>query len=297
MNEGCLPLLVLMLIPIFISLFRSGILGQIFGSISDREEEKSSPYNYENFFTNLCRKLGQPTELIPLTDGSELERCDFFFQKRPVHLEFRKRRKPEKLPAYPLNDELTALDISQQKIEDAFEILEMRIPLKQKFWLRLNRQKLQEDDSDEIRSGVPELDREYVIHTNQSDAAEDFLRRMSVRKYLSNFPCTFERLEIVHGELSVTIHQPRIWQMKPQHLADLLKNLFGIIYEYQEHHIIALRITATKSEYRCPYCRTTFDENSGPIIQCKNCGTRLHEACWNENGQCTTWGCRSTVAI
>lgn len=288
-------------------LFRTGLLSELFYSAIDREEEKSLRYSYDNFFTNLCKEIGTPTAPVPLSDPwfrkiagnnvqPELEQIDFLYQKHSIHIDFKKIRTTES-SIYPVEDQLTALDISQQRVDTPTEVLEIRIPIKQKFWLRLNRQRLREQDADEIQSGVPELDREYVIHTNQSDAAEDFLRRMSVRKYLSKFPCSFDKLEIIHGQLTLTINEPRSWEMKPYHLKLLLQNLLGVIAEYQEHSIIVLHVSATKSEYRCPYCRTAFDENPGPIIQCKNCGTRLHEACWNENGQCTTWGCRSTLAV
>jgi len=312
MNEGCSGVSFL-LIPLLIALWRSGIISQLLDSISDREQDMSSRYSYENFFTNLCSAIGKPSDPAPLSDPwfqkiagqnarsagalSELEQIDFLYKKHTIHLEFRKTRKAKNYPLYPVEDQLTALEISQQKVDVPHEVLEIRIPIKQKFWLRLLRQRLHEQDADEIKSGVPEMDREYVIHTNQRDAAEDFLRRISVRTYLSKFPCSFDKLEIIHGQLSLIIHDPRSWEMKPEHLTVLLQNLLAVITEYQEHNIIVLHVSATKSEFRCPYCRNALDENSGPITQCKNCGTRLHEGCWNENGQCTTWGCKSTLAV
>jgi hypothetical protein len=294
--EGLFLLLLFIVAPIIIVLSRSGFLGHILSSIflEKKETEEEDKYSYGHFFKNLCSNFGNPTEPKRLVEtGSsfsaiEIEECDFSFQEHPVHLEFKNTERPEQLPAYAIDDQLTAFDISKQKVKAASDILEIRIPLKQKFWLRMFRQRLQEEDADEIQSGLSELDREYIIHTNQREAAEDFLRRTSVQKYLSKFPCTFDKLEIIQGQLSLTIHEPRTWQMNQNHLTLLLQNLLALIVEYQEHNIIILHISATKSEYRCPYCRNTFDENSGSIIQCKNCGTRLHEACWKENGQCTT---------
>jgi hypothetical protein len=298
-------------------LFRSGLLSDIFYSAIDREDDESSRFSFENFFSNLCSEIGRPADPVPLSDPwfqkiaaspvdgislvknpeSELEQIDFLYQKKPIHLEFRKTRKTKEFRPEMLDDPLTALDISQQKVDAPAEVLEIKIPIKQKFWLRLLRQRLHEQDADEIQSGVPELDGQYVIHTNQRDAAEDFLRRISVRTYLAKFPCSFDKLEIIQGQLLLSIHDPRSWKMKPAHLTVLLQNLLAVMTEYQEHNLIVLHVSATKSEFRCPYCRNTFDENSGSIIQCKNCGTRLHEACWNENGQCTTWGCRSTISV
>ncbi len=59
--------------------------------------------------------------------------------------------------------------------------LEIRIPLVQKFWLRLLPQDEDEAAMDEIITKIPELDKHYVIHATQQEAAIDFLRRPSVR--------------------------------------------------------------------------------------------------------------------
>jgi hypothetical protein len=161
----------------------------------------------------------------------------------------------------------------------------------------MNRERLREEDTQEIQIGNVSLDREYVIHTNQREAAEDFLRRYSVQKHISKFPCTFEKLEIIHGEVCLTLHEPRVWGMRASHLAVLLKELLVVIKQYEEHQLISIQIAVTQNSTRCPYCRGPFDEASGVTIRCQNCFTVLHELCWNENAQCTTWGCRSTVAV
>jgi hypothetical protein len=177
---------------------------------------------------------------------------------------------------------------------DIKESLEIRIPVQQKFWLRMNRKRLQEEDADEIQTGHAWLDREYVIHTNHKEAAEDFLQRHSVKEHFAKFPCTFDRLEIVHGEMILTLNDPRLWNMRPHHLTSLLGKLESIITDYEDHKLITLQIAAPQGTSRCPYCRSTFDDLLGNVIRCSQCSTRLHESCWNENQQCTTWGCRST---
>ncbi|MGE5380209.1 MAG: RDD family protein [Methylocystaceae bacterium] len=46
---------------------------------------------------------------------------------------------------------------------------------------------------------------------------------------------------------------------------------------------------------KCPYCQQ-FIENEGEAIICSGCGNPHHQDCWNENGGCTTFGCRFAPA-
>ncbi len=41
----------------------------------------------------------------------------------------------------------------------------------------------------------------------------------------------------------------------------------------------------------CPYCQTKI-KNQNEAVTCLLCRTPHHKDCWNENGGCTTYGCR-----
>lgn len=43
----------------------------------------------------------------------------------------------------------------------------------------------------------------------------------------------------------------------------------------------------------CPYCHNTLNGGE-PLKPCASCGLIHHEACWNENGGCTRYGCPET---
>lgn len=46
----------------------------------------------------------------------------------------------------------------------------------------------------------------------------------------------------------------------------------------------------------CPYCR--FPIKAGePALLCPSCGVPHHRECWQENGGCTVYGCRSSPAM
>jgi hypothetical protein len=239
---------------------------------TDSKSEPPEPWDdFHRFFRMLYTYVGDAQE-VELPDGLEVNYAKGVYRKRGLRLSFRK----------------TSAELN--------EVLEIRIPIQQKFWLHMNRQRLQEEDADEIQTGHAWLDREYVIQTNHKEAAEDFLRRHSVKIHFSQFPCTFDRLEIIHGEMILTLNDPRLWKMQPYHLTSLLEKLNVIITDYEDHKLITLQISAPQGTSRCPYCRSSFEDSLGNVIRCNQCSTRLHESCWNENQQCTTWGCRSTVS-
>jgi hypothetical protein len=41
----------------------------------------------------------------------------------------------------------------------------------------------------------------------------------------------------------------------------------------------------------CPYCQSRLKKGADFIV-CSNCGTPHHRECWDENGGCTTYGCK-----
>jgi hypothetical protein len=227
------------------------------------------------FFSFLTERIGIPATDSSSNDSRVIEYCQGTFKNRPLRLNY----------------------LFNKEQPEQSEILEIRIPVQQKFWLRMNRQRLQEEDADEIQTGHRWLDREYVIHTNHKEAAESFLKRYSVWQHFSKFPCTFDKLEIVNGELVVILNDPRLWKMRASHLESLLNRLHLIATDYEDNRFITMQISSPQGKSRCPYCRNPFDEVSGTAIQCSACSTRLHESCWTENQQCTTWGCRSTLTV
>ena len=44
----------------------------------------------------------------------------------------------------------------------------------------------------------------------------------------------------------------------------------------------------------CPYCREPVLPYD-PSVTCPHCGITLHQACWEDNEGCTTFGCPATV--
>jgi ketosteroid isomerase-like protein len=45
----------------------------------------------------------------------------------------------------------------------------------------------------------------------------------------------------------------------------------------------------------CPYCQSKI-KTGADFIVCSHCGTPHHQECWDENGGCTTYGCRNNPA-
>jgi hypothetical protein len=206
-------------------------------------------------------------------EGVETERFTFRVGKRPVRIHYRCEKK------------------------QFLEVLEIRIRLRQKFWLLINHQRSIQKNEGGIFCGIKWLDDNYAIESNQPDAAKDFLQRLSVQTHLRNFPCSFDKLEIVRGEICVTLYDPSLWEMNHLHLSSLIMEFQKIVEQYEQHEIILLRISPLNGLAQCPYCRNLLDQPSEILLSCENCHTQIHESCWNENGQCTTWGCWSTRVI
>ncbi|HEY5534979.1 MAG TPA: RING finger protein [Ignavibacteria bacterium] len=47
---------------------------------------------------------------------------------------------------------------------------------------------------------------------------------------------------------------------------------------------------------KCPYCQS-FIKQEADTIFCSNCGTPHHIECWEENGGCTTYGCKENPVM
>lgn len=52
---------------------------------------------------------------------------------------------------------------------------------------------------------------------------------------------------------------------------------------------------ASKPELRCPFCRDTLDPE-GVTAECADCQTPHHASCFEEQGGCAVYGCRSNRA-
>jgi hypothetical protein len=174
--------------------------------------------------------------------------------------------------------------------------LEIRFPVVQKFWLRLLQQHQDETPVDELVTGVPQLDKSYVIHANQITTAKDFLKRPVVSDRIMKFPIPLDRLEIYKGFLKGVIAQPYRQRIRREEFEKTVQLLLDLIDVYEHQQMENLQILQSEGDRSCPYCRGIFDADSDSIVKCVRCGTSLHQQCWQENGQCTTWGCTSTAA-
>jgi hypothetical protein len=203
----------------------------------------------------------------------------FSLRNRQVFVEFRYRNLP------PKNSGLFNRRIDGE--------LEIRIPLVQKFWLRLLQQNEDEAATDEIITKLPELDKHYVIHATQEEAAIDFLKRPSVHDWLLRFPIFPDRLEIYKGFLRAVINQPYTQKIRREEFEAVVNILLDLADVYGNQQVAAFHVIAETGTQSCPYCRGIFDPSTESIVKCLQCGTLIHEQCWQENGQCTTWGCSS----
>jgi len=171
--------------------------------------------------------------------------------------------------------------------------LEIRIPLVQKFWLRLLQQNQDEAPSDDIITKIPELDKHYVIHATQEEAAKDFLKRPAVQDRLLRLPVFPDRLEIYKGFLRAVMNQPYMQRIRREEFESLVQILLDLVDVYENQQIGLFQIMPAAGNPSCPYCRGIFDPSGESIVKCSQCGTTVHQQCWEENGQCTTWGCSS----
>ena len=174
------------------------------------------------------------------------------------------------------------------------ERLEIQFPLIQKFWLRLLLDRNHTTREDEVTLGIPELDSLYVVHASQPEAARDFFANQPALQDLRRLPFAFDRLEIHKGLGKVEFHLPARRNFSGIHLELAVKALARLFSEYENRSKLVISITSLK-DTRCPYCREPFGDALRQCVQCIECGVVIHQACWYENKQCTTWGCRSTT--
>lgn len=175
------------------------------------------------------------------------------------------------------------------------ERLEIRFPVIQKFWLRMILDPDHEMQKDAILLGNPALDSLYLIHSNQPEAAREFLSSQTALQDLRRLLCPFDRLEIHQGWGKAEFYFPVRRKFDRMHLELAVEALARLFSEYEAHSKLVIEATFSM-EVRCPYCRELFAESPGKIRKCVQCGAEVHESCWTENRQCTTWGCQSTIA-
>lgn len=175
------------------------------------------------------------------------------------------------------------------------ERLNIHFPLIQKFWLRMILDPGRRTQKEEVILGHPELDYLYVIHSNQTEIAREFLTSQSALIDLQRFPYPLDRLEIHKGWGKAEFHFPARRKFDRVQLAIAVEALARFFSDYETRGKLLIVISPSQ-DARCPYCREPFADGSSKIVQCGQCHARIHDACWNENKQCTTWGCNSTAA-
>ncbi|PWT91829.1 MAG: hypothetical protein C5B54_04560 [Acidobacteria bacterium] len=169
------------------------------------------------------------------------------------------------------------------------EELEIRFPVIQKFWLRMIPQKEDETPEAEIKIGIPVIDDNYIIHSNQVKAAADFLTSSVALYHLQRL--YFDRLEIYRGFLRVTFVKPAARSFTQYDLERSVDALASFADYYEAQMRLTVSVLTAHDGTVCPYCRCGLNAAAEAVVTCKHCGTILHESCWTENGQCTTWGC------
>lgn len=175
--------------------------------------------------------------------------------------------------------------------------LEIQLPVVQKFWLRFMFRALHRDELDSVEN-LPigaAIDPVYVVNSNQPEAAERFLESNAVQTAFRNFRYSFSKMEIYRGWLKVTFSHDAAKRFLPGDIEYFLDLLMPMIANYEEQMLGRTIVIAALPSAVCPFCREELDANRDGIVACTQCQTRLHEACWKENGQCTTWGCTSVT--
>jgi hypothetical protein len=174
------------------------------------------------------------------------------------------------------------------------ERLEIRFPVLQKFWLRMILDPNHPFDPEALVLDEPDMDALYVIHSNQHDAAKSFLSGQPPFPDLRLYN-PIDRLEIHQGWGTAELFFPVRKNLQRMHLEVLTEWLARFFSNYESQSKLVLAVSVV-GDARCPYCRENLEGSIEKIIQCVQCGARLHENCWTENRQCTTWGCQSGIA-
>lgn len=167
--------------------------------------------------------------------------------------------------------------------------LQISIPVIQKFWLRLLEQGHESDHHEEITINDEVFDSRFIIHSDQPQIAIEFLTRPFIRNELPQFS-QIKRLEFYRGRLKVILSGRLEVEMKPADFGRIMNFLARLADDYELQASLLKMLPIRTTDSFCPYCREKFMRKTG-IKQCSRCGATLHQDCWNENGQCTTWGC------
>ena len=239
---------------------------------------------HQNYMQGLCLGLSLSRFRLQREDTAIFfpwrnYSCEGQYQGRLIRLNYRFRSFPEQ---YRLPLRLKAA-----------EELTLQIPVIQKFWLRLVPERVPAGPDEEVQIGVPVFDQDYLVHSNQPEAAREFLSIRLVQEQIRKLPL-FDRLEFHRGALLMQIPSPAKANIRRSDLEKTLDALLLLATEYmQQSQNYAIR-TLNKGGVVCPYCRCSLEDNE-PALNCGFCGTCLHVSCWRENGQCTTWGCSSGI--
>lgn len=170
--------------------------------------------------------------------------------------------------------------------------LEFTFSIIQKFWVRLLPETEQTDG--EVVTGDAQLDNKYRIHSDQPAIASSFLTEPSVTRALGKM-FSFDRLELYRGLARLKISNPATQGFRRSQLDNLMDDL-SVIIDFYEAQKLQITVDLQPAGSICPYCREEICEGGEISVACVSCRTVHHLACWNENKQCTTWGCDSTTA-
>jgi hypothetical protein len=143
----------------------------------------------------------------------------------------------------------------------------------------------------DLHVAIEWLDMRYVIHSNYPEIAKSFLLNQEVMSALQVFNEVCSRFEIYRGLLTLTIREPELSRIAPRNLPQMIDALVVLARIYEAGSLVKITILPMFS--MCPYCRDEFQDTLDRV-SCSKCSTILHQVCWLENGQCTTWGCDST---
>lgn len=170
--------------------------------------------------------------------------------------------------------------------------LEIHVPVIQKFWLRLLVRSPNFQIEEELFSEEEVPGSEFLAHSNQPEAARQFLETTEIAEQLAKLG-PISRLEIYRGTFKA------LYQKLPDHLyrstfQDELEAIVRIVDAYERQ--LALKLITVPVNQSCPYCRERLNPDTENVVKCSQCLTRLHKGCWNDNRHCTTWGCTSVIA-